>query len=151
MMTLTGLASLLLLSGSLSAQSIEENVRPVAQVCLAGQACVGSTGSNAASPRAAQPVAVAAPAPVAAAPAPVVAAFDAAATYQMSCFACHGTGAAGAPVVGNHEVWAARMEKGVEAVMANVVNGLNAMPPKGMCMTCSDTDLRALVNYMASQ
>ncbi|PCJ27812.1 MAG: hypothetical protein COA96_02630 [SAR86 cluster bacterium] len=80
-----------------------------------------------------------------------VAAFDAAATYQMSCFACHGTGAAGAPVLGDQEAWSERMEKGIDSVMANVMNGLNAMPAKGLCFTCSDDDLLALVEYMASQ
>lgn len=76
--------------------------------------------------------------------------FDVEATYMMSCFACHSTGAAGAPKVGpgNAEAWAPRMEKGMEAVMANVINGLNTMPPKGLCFTCSDEDLAALVTYM---
>jgi len=78
--------------------------------------------------------------------------FDVEATYMMSCFACHSTGAAGAPKVGpgNAEAWAPRMEKGMEAVMANVINGLNTMPPKGLCFTCSDEDLAALVEYMVS-
>lgn len=153
-MTLASLSALLLISGSLSAQSIEENVRPVGQVCLLGQSCAGSAAGNTAA-RGSQPAAAATrSAPVAAAPAaaePAATEFDVAATYQMSCFACHGTGAAGAPVLGDQEVWAARMEKGIDAVMANVITGLNAMPAKGLCMTCSDTDLRSLVDYMASQ
>lgn len=162
MMTLASLSALLMISGSVSAQSVEENVRPVGQVCLANQACVGTTGINTGTNTGAsraQPAAAAAqttsqPEPVAAAtaaPEPAATEFDVAATYQMSCFACHGTGAAGAPVLGDQEVWAARMEKGIDGVMANVIAGLNAMPAKGLCMTCSDDDLRALVDYMASQ
>ena len=157
-MTLASLSALLVISGSVSAQSVEENVRPAGQVCLADQACVGSVVTNTGASRA-QPAPAAAqttsqPEPVAAAtaaPEPAAAEFDVAATYQMSCFACHGTGAAGAPVLGDQEAWAARMEKGIDAVMANVITGLNAMPAKGLCMTCSDDDLRALVDYMASQ
>jgi cytochrome c5 len=78
--------------------------------------------------------------------------FDAEATYMMSCFACHSTGAAGAPKVGdgNAEAWAPRMEKGMDAVVANAINGLNTMPPKGLCFTCTDEDLAALVEYMVS-
>ena len=78
--------------------------------------------------------------------------FDAEATYMMSCFACHSTGAAGAPKVGdgNADAWAPRMEKGMEAVVANAINGLNTMPPKGLCFTCTDEDLAALVQYMVS-
>ena len=80
-----------------------------------------------------------------------IAAFDVESTYQMSCFACHGTGAAGAPILGDAEAWAPRMEKGMDAVMFNVVNGVNAMPPKGLCFTCTDDDLAAIVAYMISQ
>ena len=78
--------------------------------------------------------------------------FDAEETYMMSCFACHSTGAAGAPKVGdgNADAWAPRMEKGMEAVVANAINGLNTMPPKGRCFTCTDEDLAALVTYMVS-
>lgn len=76
--------------------------------------------------------------------------FDAQATYMMSCFACHSTGAAGAPKVGpgNADAWTTRMEKGMEAVVANAINGLNTMPPKGLCFTCTDEDIAALVTYM---
>ena len=78
--------------------------------------------------------------------------FDAEATYMMSCFACHSTGAAGAPKVGpgNADAWAPRVEKGMDAVVANAINGLNTMPPKGLCFTCTDEDLAALVQYMVS-
>ena len=39
-------------------------------------------------------------------------------------------------------------EKGLDAVVTNAINGLNAMPPKGMCFDCTDADLRAIVEYM---
>ena len=78
--------------------------------------------------------------------------FDVEATYMMSCFACHSTGAAGAPkvAVGNADEWGPRMEKGMDAVVANAINGLNSMPAKGLCFTCTDEDLAALVVYMVS-
>jgi len=141
-------------SNAAEQQSVEDNVRPAGQVCLAGQSCVGSTsGSSPAAPvtstRAAAPVA--AVVEEVAAVAAEVAAFDVESTYQMSCFACHGTGAAGAPILGDAEAWAPRMEKGMDAVMLNVVNGVNAMPPKGLCFTCTDDDLAAIVAYMSSQ
>lgn len=149
-------------------QSIESNIRPVAEVCLAGQSCVGTVRGGASSGQGSvAPASVAAPVAAAVAPAPSEvtttevataevattepAAFDAAQAYQMSCFACHGTGAAGAPKLGDAEAWTARLEKGMDSVMVNVTNGINAMPPKGMCMTCTDENLRALVDYMISQ
>ncbi len=53
--------------------------------------------------------------------------------------------------MGDADAWTERMAKGMDAVMENVISGVNAMPPKGLCMTCSDDDLRALVDYMAGQ
>lgn len=76
--------------------------------------------------------------------------FDASAKYMASCFACHSTGAAGAPKVGpgNAGEWEPRLEKGMDAIMANVINGVNTMPPKGLCFDCTDADLRAIVDFM---
>ena len=77
--------------------------------------------------------------------------FNAEQKYMASCFACHSTGAAGAPKVGAgtyDEEWAARVEKGMDAMMQNVINGVGTMPAKGLCFDCTDADLRALVDYM---
>ena len=70
--------------------------------------------------------------------------------YMASCFACHSTGAAGAPKVGDGKAveWGPRLEKGLDAMVANTVNGLNTMPAKGLCFDCTDDDLRAIVEYM---
>jgi cytochrome c5 len=155
---LMNLSFMVLGSNAAAQQSIEDNVRPAGQVCLAGQPCVGSTAgtATAASTSIASPAAVMVEKIVAdvvevVATATEVAAFDVESTYQMSCFACHGTGAAGAPLLGDADAWSERMAKGMDAVMVNVVNGVNAMPPKGLCMTCSDGNLLALVDYMSSQ
>ena len=61
--------------------------------------------------------------------------------YTKSCAICHATGAAAA--------WEARLAKGMEALVASVSTGMNAMPPKGMCFDCSDEDYKALIEYMA--
>lgn len=154
-LALMNLSLMVLGSNAIAQQSIEDNIRPAGQVCLAGQPCVGSKSGN---PAPAPATATNAVAPVAAVEEAeeevveeTVAAFDVEATYQTSCFACHGTGAAGAPILGDADAWTERMAKGVDTVMANVINGINAMPAKGMCMTCSDDDLRALVDYMSGQ
>ena len=42
------------------------------------------------------------------------------------------------------------MAKGMEVLVASVNNGLNAMPPKGMCFDCTDDDYTALIEYMAA-
>jgi cytochrome c5 len=40
------------------------------------------------------------------------------------------------------------MAKGMDTVLANAMNGLGAMPAKGMCMTCSEDDMRTLIDYL---
>ena len=73
------------------------------------------------------------------------------ATYDIACFACHGTGAAGAPILGNKEVWAPRVGKGIDTLYSNAINGINAMPPKGGAMSLTDEQVKAVVDYMVGQ
>ncbi len=124
-----------LFMGTLAAQSRDEQIaqrlEPIGQVCLAGEACSRGGASSQAS----------------AAPA----AFDPAQTYQQSCSVCHASGMAGAPKFGDSAEWATRMEKGMETVVANAISGINAMPARGMCMTCSDDNIAALVEYISGQ
>ncbi len=70
--------------------------------------------------------------------------------YNKSCAVCHASGAANAPKTGDAEAWAPRLEKGTEALVQSVHNGLNAMPPKGMCFDCSDEDYAALIEFMST-
>jgi len=72
------------------------------------------------------------------------------AKYDKSCKVCHATGAAGAPKTGDTAAWEPRMAKGMDVLLASVNNGLNAMPPKGMCFDCTDADYTALINYMSA-
>ncbi|PLW70850.1 c-type cytochrome [Pseudohalioglobus lutimaris] len=71
------------------------------------------------------------------------------AKYNKSCAVCHATGAANAPKTGDAPAWEPRMAKGMDVLVASVNNGLNAMPPKGMCFDCSDEDYKAMIEYMA--
>ncbi|MGD8312746.1 MAG: c-type cytochrome, partial [Gammaproteobacteria bacterium] len=57
--------------------------------------------------------------------------------YQASCQACHATGAAGAPKLGDKEAWAPRIAQGMDTLLANAISGKNAMPPKGACASCT--------------
>lgn len=71
--------------------------------------------------------------------------------WSRSCALCHITGEAGAPVVGDIEEWQRRLQQGEQALMNNVLNGLNSMPPLGYCMACEISDFRAMINYMAGR
>ncbi|MCB1650106.1 MAG: c-type cytochrome [Gammaproteobacteria bacterium] len=74
--------------------------------------------------------------------------FEVERVYMQNCWACHNSGAAGAPKVGNAADWAPRVQKGMDTLLANATNGLNAMPAKGLCFTCTEDDLKALIQYM---
>lgn len=69
-------------------------------------------------------------------------------TYNAACMACHAAGVAGAPKLGDKAVWAARLEKGMETLYANAINGVNAMPAKGGNPALSDDDVKAAVDHM---
>ena len=157
----TALLAAIVLPHSAYAQNVADNIKPVGSVCMADQPCVGATAGDAGSRAmpAASTAAVAEvvedaaemAAEVATEGAAAVSDFDPAGVYQMNCFACHGTGAAGAPMLGDSEAWDARMEKGMQAVMANAINGVGAMPARGICMSCSDDELQQVVEYMLAQ
>ena len=70
--------------------------------------------------------------------------------YNKSCAVCHASGAANAPKTGDAAAWEPRMAKGMDTLVQSVQNGLNAMPPKGMCFDCSDEDYKAMILYMAA-
>ena len=76
---------------------------------------------------------------------------DGQATYQATCQACHNTGAANAPKLGDKAAWAPRIATGIDAMLAVAISGKNAMPPRGACASCSDDDLKAAIEYIVSQ
>ena len=68
------------------------------------------------------------------------------------CFSCHQAGIAGAPKLGVREEWSARMPQGVDAMLANVKQGMPpGMPPRGACGACDDETLAAAVDYMVAE
>lgn len=76
---------------------------------------------------------------------------DGAATYKQACFACHDTGAAGSPKIGDKAAWAPRIATGKDALYASSLNGKGAMPAKGGRADLSDDAVKAAVDYMVSK
>ena len=72
------------------------------------------------------------------------------AKYDKSCQVCHAIGAAGAPKTGDALPGSPVWPRVWIVLVASVNNGLNAMPPKGMCFDCTDDDYKALIEYMAA-
>lgn len=76
-------------------------------------------------------------------------AFDVEGKYKQACQACHLAGVAGAPKSFDPEAWAPRLELGMDTLVSSVKNGKGAMPPKGLCMDCTDEQYKALIQYMS--
>jgi cytochrome c5 len=70
--------------------------------------------------------------------------------YQAACTACHATGAAGAPKLGDNAAWAPRLAQGLSGLLKSVTNGKNAMPPKGGA-DASELELARAIVYMANK
>ena len=67
--------------------------------------------------------------------------------YQGACFACHGTGAAGAPKLGDAAAWTDRLAKGLDALVSSAISGIGAMPPRGGS-ALNDDQIHSVVEYM---
>ncbi|NRA56383.1 MAG: cytochrome c5 family protein [Gammaproteobacteria bacterium] len=124
-----GLVTALTMSMAVSAagqsnEEIQKRIQPVGGVYLAS--AVAEVAAEPAGPRSGEQV------------------------YQASCFGCHGTGAAGAPKYGDAAAWGPRKAQGIETLFSHALNGFNAMPPKGTCMSCSDDELKSAIEYMTN-
>ena len=70
-------------------------------------------------------------------------------TYETYCSTCHAMGAAGAPKYGDATAWQPLIkQKGLDGLFNTAIHGLNAMPPKGTCTTCTDQQIKDAVTYM---
>src|SRR5690606_20041844 len=106
--------------------AIAERIAPHGQVCLQGDSSCGqaTAASVGGAPKAPKEI------------------------YDQYCTACHTAGIAGAPKPGDSAAWDARLAAGIEQVYTHAINGFNAMPPKGTCMSCSDEEIQATVDFM---
>ena len=76
------------------------------------------------------------------------AAQDPEAVYARSCGVCHNGQIPTAPKRGDTGAWEPRLAKGMDALVLSVTNGLNAMPPRGLCMDCTAEDYQAAITLM---
>ncbi|MBK6509530.1 MAG: cytochrome c5 family protein [Haliea sp.] len=109
--------------------AVEARIKPVGESCMEGDSTCGAPVVAASTgPRSGEEV------------------------YNTACMACHSTGAAGAPKVGDATAWAARIAKGTDALYASGVNGVpgTGMMAKGGCVACSDEEIHAAVDFMVA-
>jgi len=67
------------------------------------------------------------------------------------CAACHGSGALGAPKIGDSAAWGKLAADGLETLQAIAIKGKNSMPPKGGNPSLSDLEIARAIVYMANQ
>ena len=117
-------------------RQVEERIRPVARVAIAGQ-----DNSALAPPAAAAAVAVTAAADL-----------TGEQVYNQACVACHGAGVAGAPKFGDKAAWAPRIAQGMDTLHAHALQGYQGkagyMPPKGGRTDLSDQSIVNSVDYI---
>ena len=71
--------------------------------------------------------------------------------YEQTCVACHATGLAGAPKMGDKEVWSAHIHHGMDHMVESAINGKGTMPAKGGNTNLSDDEVKAAVSYIVEQ
>ena len=111
-------------SAAMDENSIRERTMPVGKVCIEGEDCGSASAAVVSGPKSASDI------------------------FTASCNACHGSGVLGAPKLGDAADWSKRSAKGVDTLINNAIVGINSMPPRGTCSSCSDDEIAATVQYM---
>ena len=78
------------------------------------------------------------------------AAVEGKAVSEATCAACHNTGVAEAPKLGDKAAWEPRL-KDLAAIKTSALKGKGVMPPKGGNVALADADVLAAVEYMVSK
>ena len=112
-------------------ETVSEHIKPVGSLCMAGDSCAAAQSTTRpliGEKRTGEQI------------------------YNGNCVACHASGAAGAPIVSADKAsgaaWIPRIGKGIETLFANSIGGINAMPAMGLCMDCTDEDIKLTVCHM---
>ena len=73
------------------------------------------------------------------------------AIYKSTCAACHDSGAAGAPKMGDNAGWSARLALGYEGLLKSAIAGKGAMPAKGGNLDLDDVEIGRAIVHIANQ
>lgn len=116
--------------------NIEERIKPVGNVNLAGATVVATNTAESSASVAGDFTEPAADSGL-----------SAEKIYE-ACSACHATGVLNAPKLADKASWEPRIAKGVDQLYASAINGIGTMPPKGGRVDYSDDDIKKAVDYM---
>lgn len=104
---------------------IADRISPAGHLCMSGDDCAAAPIAVASGPRSGEDV-------------------------YNTCAACHNTGAAGAPKLGDVAAWAPRIAQGAETLYTHAIGGFKGMPAKGLCGDCSDDEIKAAVDHIVA-
>jgi cytochrome c5 len=129
------------------AAAVDERTGPVGRVSITGEEPAPAAAPAAGSAGDA--------APAADAPAEVAKVRDGEEVYNTACMACHSSGAAGAPKLGDAAAWKARIAQGADILHKHAIEGFQGatgfMPPKGGQVALPDAEVIAAVDFMAAK
>ena len=119
--------------------AIEERIRPVGKVLLAGAAELQAAAAAAVTT-----------------PTPVATPLTGPQVYNAACIVCHAPpGVGGAPPLGDKDAWGPRIAKGLDTLHMHALTGFQGekgfMPPKGGRTDLSDAEIMSAVDYITSQ
>jgi cytochrome c5 len=69
---------------------------------------------------------------------------------ESTCINCHGSGAQGAPKIGDRKAWRPRAAQGISSLTQSAIKGIRNMPAHGGNASLSDLELARGVAYMVN-
>jgi len=111
-------------AGALSAESVAARIQPVGRIEFAGDAPAGGAAK---APRSGEEV------------------------VKAVCAACHQTGAAGAPKIGDKAAWAKLVKEPLETLLKDSIAGIRGMPARGGSPDLTDLEMTRAIVVMANQ
>ena len=70
---------------------------------------------------------------------------------DATCIKCHGSGANGAPKIGDKAAWGKLAAAGLTSLSDAALKGIRQMPPHGGNPATSDTEIKRAITYMVNQ
>jgi cytochrome c5 len=117
------------LDDPLTRQLVEERIKPIGQVNIAGRETAPKVTPQAA-------------------PQGVAAERSGKEIVAATCASCHMAGVLNAPKLGNKDDWATRAEQGMATLVDHAINGYKSMPARGGNPKLTDEEIHKAIMYM---
>lgn len=70
---------------------------------------------------------------------------------EKLCVACHGSGAQGAPKIGDKKAWSKLSQRGLGDLTQSALRGIRQMPSHGGNPNLSDNEIKRAITYMVNE